>query len=176
MSRFGTEITSEDIVDTLSFFDSWEDRYKYIIDLGKELPELDPSQRTEENLVRGCQSQVWLVSRHEGDKLYFDADSDAFIVKGLLAVVLAAGLFTRWAAIVWLLMMVGFSIGVIYAWSQGLSIDCGCFGGGGDVAEGTTNYPVHMLERAGFIVLGLYLAIWPRSKFSVDSWLSPKPV
>ena len=90
MSRFGTEITSEDIVDTLSFFDSWEDRYKYIIDLGKELPELDPSQRTEENVVRGCQSQVWLVSRREGDKLYFDADSDAFIVKGLLAVVLAA--------------------------------------------------------------------------------------
>lgn len=90
MSRFGTEITSEDIVDTLSFFDSWEDRYKYIIDLGKELPELDPSQRTEDNLVRGCQSQVWLVSRREGDKLYFDADSDAFIVKGLLAVVLAA--------------------------------------------------------------------------------------
>ncbi|GGE49544.1 cysteine desulfurase, sulfur acceptor subunit CsdE [Halopseudomonas oceani] len=90
MSRFGTEITSEDIVDTLSFFDSWEDRYKYIIDLGRELPELDPSQRTEENLVRGCQSQVWLVSRRDGDRLYFDADSDAFIVKGLLAVVLAA--------------------------------------------------------------------------------------
>ncbi|MGI3130759.1 SufE family protein [Halopseudomonas pachastrellae] len=90
MSRFGTEITSEDIVDTLSFFDSWEDRYKYIIDLGRELPELDAAQRTEENLVRGCQSQVWLVSRRDGDKLYFDADSDAFIVKGLLAVVLAA--------------------------------------------------------------------------------------
>ena len=90
MSRFGTEITSEDIVDTLSFFDSWEDRYKYIIDLGKELPELDASQRTDENLVRGCQSQVWLVGHRDGDRLYFDADSDAFIVKGLLAVVLAA--------------------------------------------------------------------------------------
>jgi len=90
MSRFGTEITSEDIVDTLSFFDSWEDRYKYIIDLGRELPELAAEQRTEDNLVRGCQSQVWLVSRREGDRLYFDADSDAFIVKGLLAVVLAA--------------------------------------------------------------------------------------
>ena len=90
MSRFGTEITSEDIVDTLSFFDSWEDRYKYIIDLGKELPELDASQRTDENLVRGCQSQVWLVGHRVGDRLYFDADSDAFIVKGLLAVVLAA--------------------------------------------------------------------------------------
>ena len=90
MSRFGTEITSEDIVDTLSFFDSWEDRYKYIIDLGKELPELDASQRTDENLVRGCQSQVWLVGQRDGDRLDFDADSDAFIVKGLLAVVLAA--------------------------------------------------------------------------------------
>ncbi|HCB41782.1 MAG TPA: Fe-S cluster assembly protein SufE [Pseudomonas sp.] len=90
MSRFGTDITSDDIVDTLSFFDSWEDRYKYIIDLGRELPELAAEQRTEDNLVRGCQSQVWLVSRREGDRLYFDADSDAFIVKGLLAVVLAA--------------------------------------------------------------------------------------
>jgi len=90
MSRFGTDITSDDIVDTLSFFDSLEDRYKYIIDLGRELPELEADQRTEDNLVRGCQSQVWLVSRREGDRLYFDADSDAFIVKGLLAVVLAA--------------------------------------------------------------------------------------
>ena len=90
MSRFGTDITSDDIVDTLSFFDSWEDRYKYIIDLGRELPELAAEQRTEDNLVRGCQSQVWLVSCREGDRLDFDADSDAFIVKGLLAVVLAA--------------------------------------------------------------------------------------
>lgn len=90
MSQFGTEITADDIVETLSFFDSWEDRYKYIIDLGRELPELDAAERTDNNLVRGCQSQVWLVSREQGDKLYFDADSDAFIVKGLLAVVLAA--------------------------------------------------------------------------------------
>jgi cysteine desulfuration protein SufE len=90
MTQFGIDTTSEDIVDALSFFDSWEDRYKYIIDLGKELPALDPSERTEEHLVRGCQSQVWLVSRKEGDRYFFEADSDAFIVKGLLAVVLAA--------------------------------------------------------------------------------------
>jgi len=90
MSRFGTEITSDDIVDTLSFFDNWEDRYKYIIDLGKELPPLDEARRTEGNLVRGCQSQVWLVSDARDGKLFFEADSDAFIVKGLLAVVLAA--------------------------------------------------------------------------------------
>jgi|SRR5690554_8030682 len=90
MSQFGTEITSDDILDTLSFFDSWEDRYKYIIDLGRELPPLDEQHRTEQNMVRGCQSQVWLTSRVENGALYFDADSDAFIVKGLLAVVLAA--------------------------------------------------------------------------------------
>jgi cysteine desulfuration protein SufE len=89
-NRFGTQITPEDIVEALSFFDSWEDRYKYIIDLGKELPALPPEYRTEENLVRGCQSQVWLTHREEGGKLYFEADSDAFIVRGLLGVVLAA--------------------------------------------------------------------------------------
>ncbi|OGT71563.1 MAG: Fe-S cluster assembly protein SufE [Gammaproteobacteria bacterium RIFCSPLOWO2_02_FULL_57_10] len=89
-NRFGTEITTADIVEALSFFDTWEDRYKYIIDLGKELPALDPAYRTEDNLVRGCQSQVWLVSKEEGDRLFFEVDSDAFIVRGLLGVVLAA--------------------------------------------------------------------------------------
>ena len=90
MSQFGTDVTSDDILDSLSFFDSWEDRYKYIIDLGRELPPLDEQAPVEQNMVRGCQSQVWLTSRNEGGRLYFDADSDAFIVKGLLAVVLAA--------------------------------------------------------------------------------------
>lgn len=90
MSQFGTDVTTDDILETLAFFDSWEDRYKYIIDLGRELPPLDEEHRTDANIVRGCQSQVWLTSREEGGKLYFDADSDAFIVKGLLAVVLAA--------------------------------------------------------------------------------------
>ncbi len=89
-NRFGTEINPEDILEALDFFDSWEDRYKYIIDLGKELPPMDQAQKTEEHLVRGCQSQVWLVAKHDADKLYFEADSDAFIVKGLLGVVLAA--------------------------------------------------------------------------------------
>lgn len=89
-NRFGTEINPEDILEALDFFDSWEDRYKYIIDLGKELPPMDQAQKTEEHLVRGCQSQVWLVAKHDAGKLYFEADSDAFIVKGLLGVVLAA--------------------------------------------------------------------------------------
>ncbi len=90
MNPFGSTITSKDIVDTLSFFDTWEERYKYIIDLGKELPGLGDSGKTEKNLIRGCQSQVWLTSEERDGKLWFDADSDAFIVKGLLGVVLSA--------------------------------------------------------------------------------------
>lgn len=87
---FGVDVTSEDIIETLSFFDNWEDRYKYIIDLGKELPPLDDQYKVEDNIVRGCQSQVWLVPNKQGDAYFFDVDSDAFIVKGLLAVILAA--------------------------------------------------------------------------------------
>lgn len=90
MSQFGSDITTADIIDALSFFDSWEDRYKYIIDLGKELAPLEEAQKTEANLVRGCQSQVWLTHENKDYRLYFAADSDAFIVRGLLGVVLAA--------------------------------------------------------------------------------------
>ena len=89
-NRFGTEITPADIIDALSFFDSWEDRYKYIIDLGREIPPLDAQHRIDGNLIRGCQSQVWLIWSKQGDRLFFEVDSDAFIVKGLLGVVLAA--------------------------------------------------------------------------------------
>lgn len=87
---FGRRITAEDIVDTLGFFDSWEDRYKYIIDLGKELPDMADSLKTEDRLIRGCQSQVWLDHRVEDGCYEFQADSDAFIVKGLLGVILSA--------------------------------------------------------------------------------------
>ena len=87
---FGTEITSDEISETLSFFDDWEQRYRYIIDLGKQLPEIEDSLKTESNLVRGCQSQVWIVISAQDDKLYFDVDSDAHIVRGLLALVVSA--------------------------------------------------------------------------------------
>ena len=87
---FGENITTDDIIETLSFFDSWEDRYKYIIDLGKELPEMDAAKRNEQHLVRGCQSQVWIDCEIADDKFWFEVDSDAFVVKGLLGVVLAA--------------------------------------------------------------------------------------
>lgn len=90
MTLFGIDVSADDIIDSLGFFDNWEERYKYIIDLGKELPPMPESFRTEEFLVRGCQSQVWLVDEWCDGKLFFQADSDAFIVKGLLGVVLAA--------------------------------------------------------------------------------------
>ncbi|WP_018275318.1 SufE family protein [Teredinibacter turnerae] len=87
---FGNAISSDDIIDTLSFFDGWEDRYKYIIDLGKELPAMDESKRSEVNLVKGCQSQVWIEHFQVDNRFWFEVDSDAFIVKGLLGVILAA--------------------------------------------------------------------------------------
>ncbi|HLT63908.1 MAG TPA: SufE family protein [Pseudohongiella sp.] len=90
MKEFGTEITSNDIVETLSFFDSWDDRYKYIIDLGRELPPMPADLHTDDRLIRGCQSKVWLAHEEREGRLYFTVDSDAFIVKGLLAIVLAA--------------------------------------------------------------------------------------
>ena len=82
--------TSEEIIDDLAFFDDWEQRYQYIIDLGKNIPGLPESERTPERLVKGCQSQVWLKSRIERGVIHFDVDSDAVIVQGLLALVLAA--------------------------------------------------------------------------------------
>ncbi|WP_297082310.1 MauE/DoxX family redox-associated membrane protein [uncultured Demequina sp.] len=97
-------------------------------------------------------------------------------VEVVLGLLLLIGAFTRTSSIIWLLMMAAFTTGVIWAWANGLSIDCGCFGGGGEVEEGTANYPAHLLERVGFIILGTYLAIWPRSRFSVDARLAPAPV
>ncbi|MEM6581465.1 MAG: SufE family protein [Pseudomonadota bacterium] len=87
---FGHSITHDDILDSLGFFDSWEDRYKYIIDLGKDLPAMPEELHTDERLIRGCQSQVWIETRLENGRLQMMVDSDAFIVKGLLGLVLAA--------------------------------------------------------------------------------------
>ncbi|MDX1671565.1 MAG: SufE family protein [Balneolaceae bacterium] len=73
------------IVREFNALDDWTERYKYIIELGRKLPELDEKYKVEENLVRGCQSQVWLHTRLEDEKLHFEADSDAAITKGLVA-------------------------------------------------------------------------------------------
>jgi cysteine desulfuration protein SufE len=86
----GFTLDAEALLQDLAFFDGWEDRYKYIIDLGKALPPAAESLRQDANLIRGCQSQVWMQPLRAGDLWYFAVDSDAFIVKGLLALVLAA--------------------------------------------------------------------------------------
>ena len=83
-----------DIRETFSYFDDWEDRYRYVIELGQLLPALPAAERTEERLVRGCQSQVWLVVTSDDTSgsraLNLAIDSDAFIVKGLASILLAA--------------------------------------------------------------------------------------
>ncbi|MBY8975613.1 SufE family protein [Rhodobacteraceae bacterium NNCM2] len=83
----------EEIVENFELFDEWEDRYRYVIDLGKEMPPLPEARKTDAAKVEGCASQVWLVPdlREEGgvSRLYFDGDSDAMIVRGLIAVLRA---------------------------------------------------------------------------------------
>jgi cysteine desulfuration protein SufE len=81
------EIENE-IVEEFSLFDSWDDKYEYIIDLGKKLPVLEEKHKLDENKVRGCQSTVWLVADHIDGKVYFKADSDAVIVKGLISMLI----------------------------------------------------------------------------------------
>ena len=76
--------------DTFEFFDDWEDKYRFVIDLGKDLPTLETSQRVDENIIRGCQSQVWLVHELRDNTLHFAMDSDAHIVRGLISIVLIA--------------------------------------------------------------------------------------
>lgn len=82
--------TLDDIQDNFALFDDWEGRYSYLIDLGKRLPIIDNSLKTDENKVRGCTSQVWMVLRWDGEKLYFQADSDAQIVRGLIYILTLA--------------------------------------------------------------------------------------
>ena len=91
-----TDARVEEMVDNFSLFDDWEDRFRYLIDLGRNLAPMDPALKTEESKVRGCTSQVWIVERVEPaaepgaqPTLHFIADSDAHIVKGLIAVLLA---------------------------------------------------------------------------------------
>jgi len=81
-----TEI--EDIVDEFDLLGDWEERYRYLIDMGKAIDGLPDSEKTESSKVKGCVSQVWLVTDRDGDRLVFRADSDAHIVRGLAALLL----------------------------------------------------------------------------------------
>ena len=80
--------TEEEIIDEFSLFDNWEDKYEYIIDLGKKLEPLNPEFKVDDNKIKGCQSQVWLAATEEDGRIYFKADSDAIIVKGLVSMLI----------------------------------------------------------------------------------------
>lgn len=77
-----------DIIEDFALFDSWEDKYEYIIDLGKKLDVLEDEYKTEEHKIKGCQSTVWLAASYEDGKVIFKADSDAVIVKGLISMLI----------------------------------------------------------------------------------------
>ncbi|MCD8538535.1 MAG: SufE family protein [Leadbetterella sp.] len=78
----------DEIIETFELFDDWEEKYEYIIDLGKKLPGLDEQYKTEDNIIKGCQSVVWLHAAMQEDKVIFEADSQAIIVKGLVSMLL----------------------------------------------------------------------------------------
>ena len=82
------EQTEEEIIESFSLFDTWEEKYEYIIDLGKKLPEFDDKYKLPENIIKGCQSTVWLVADYIDGKIFFKADSDAVIVKGLVSMLI----------------------------------------------------------------------------------------
>jgi len=72
------------IIEDFSMFDDWMQKYEYLIELGKDLPKIEDSKKTEDRLIEGCQSKVWLDAKYENDKMHFSADSDAIITKGII--------------------------------------------------------------------------------------------
>lgn len=78
----------EELIEEFSLFDDWMEKYEYIIQLGKELPLIDEQYKKDENLIKGCQSKVWLHAAYQEGKVVFTADSDAIITKGLVAMVI----------------------------------------------------------------------------------------
>lgn len=81
-------MTLEELTENFSYLADWEDKYRYLIELGEGMEAFPESEKTDQNKVYGCQSQVWIICKKEGDKFYFKATSDAIIVRGLEAVLL----------------------------------------------------------------------------------------
>ncbi|HLV14860.1 MAG TPA: SufE family protein [Xanthomarina sp.] len=77
-----------EIIDEFAMFDDWEERYQYMIDLGKTLPLIDSQYKTDDHLIKGCQSKVWVHANLENNKIVFTADSDAIITKGVIAILI----------------------------------------------------------------------------------------
>ena len=82
------QAAQDELIEEFQFFDDWMDRYQYLIDMGRRLPEFPKDEQTDANKIRGCQSQVWFVASERDGKLYFQAVSDAAIVSGLIALLL----------------------------------------------------------------------------------------
>lgn len=82
-----TEIQNT-LIEEFSMFENWEERYQYMIDLGKELPLIDTQYKTDNNIIKGCQSKVWLHAEMKDNKISFTADSDAIITKGIIAILI----------------------------------------------------------------------------------------
>jgi len=80
----------DEIVDEFSMFEDWMQRYEYIIDLGKSLPLIDEQFKTEDNIIKGCQSKVWVHAEQKGEEVVFTADSDAILTKGIIAILIRA--------------------------------------------------------------------------------------
>lgn len=78
----------DEVIEEFEMFEDWMDKYEYLISLGKELPIIDNSKKTEENIIKGCQSRVWLAADLEGNKIQFTADSDAIITKGIISLMI----------------------------------------------------------------------------------------
>lgn len=97
------------------------------------------------------------------------------MVEIILGVLLILGLFTRTTAIIGTVLMVLFIAGIASAWARGLAIDCGCFGGGGEVAPGETQYPRRIAEDVAFALCGVWLIVRPRSLLSLDNKLLRRP-
>ena len=79
----------KDLAESFSFMEDWTEKYQYMIDLSKSLDEMNLNYKTDENLIKGCQSKVWLHSSYEKGKIHFEADSDAIISKGIVAILLS---------------------------------------------------------------------------------------
>lgn len=82
------EQKQQEIIDEFAIYDDWMEKYEYIIELGKELPLIDPEKKTDDRLIEGCQSRVWLDASIENDKLHLTADSDAIITKGIIGLLI----------------------------------------------------------------------------------------
>ena len=82
------EEKQQDIIDEFAIYDDWMDKYEYIIELGKDLPKIEEDLKTDDRLIEGCQSMVWLASEFKDNKMHFTADSDAIITKGIIGLLI----------------------------------------------------------------------------------------